>query len=287
MRKSIIFIALFVSTTLPALSQPIQTTEITEDVLVVHGGGGNITAVRTDDGIVVVDSFISPEAATEARTLIEKHFPDATIRYLVNTHHHSDHVGGNQTFKDVAIIGHRNLERGMMRDRAGARTESEQHVPTPPTVQISSTTTIKLGGKTFEILHFGTGHTDSDLVIVDRQDKLLILGDLLFVRKCYIMNPGSDVKNWIATLDKLMVRSDQYQYVVPGHGAVVTDASALKQLQDYLVNLWKAVTDAHRKGLTLEEAKQEIRLEEYAEYEDYDRLALDVEVCWRQIIARR
>lgn len=279
----IFLIVLFLATALSALSQPIQTTEITDDVIVVHGGGGNITAVRTDDGILVTDSFISPEAAREARDLIEKHFPDATIRYLVNTHHHSDHVGGNQCFKDVAIVGHRNLERGMMRERAAAKAESEDYVATPPAVQISANTTIKLGGKTFEILHFGTGHTDNDLVVLDRQDKLLIMGDLLFVRKCYIMNSGSDVKNWIATLDKLMIRSDRYQYVVPGHGAVVTDASALKQLQDYLVDLWTAVTDAHRKGLTLEEAKQEIRLEEYAEYGDYDQLGLDIEVCWRQV----
>lgn len=283
MKKTIVLSTLFLATALAALCQPIQTTEITDDVIVVHGGGGNITAVRTDDGIVVIDSFISPQAAREARDLIEKHFPDTPIRYLVNTHYHADHVGGNQCFKDVAIVGHSNLERRMMRDHAETKAESDEYVPTPPTLQISSNTTIKLGGKTFEILHFGTGHTDNDLVVLDRQDKLLILGDLLFVRKCYVMNSGSDVKNWIATLDKLMIRSDQYQYVVPGHGAVVTDASALKQLQDYLVALWTAVTEAHRKGLTLEQAKQEIRLEEYADFEDYDRMGLDIEVCWRQI----
>jgi glyoxylase-like metal-dependent hydrolase (beta-lactamase superfamily II) len=109
------------------------------------------------------------------------------------------------------------------------------------------------------------------------------MGDLLFVRKCYIMNAGSDVKNWIATLDKLMMRSDRFNYVVPGHGAVVTDASALKELQDYLIDLWNAVTEARRKNLTLEQAKQEIRLEEYADFEDYDRMALDVEACWHQV----
>ncbi len=64
---------------------------------------------------------------------------------------------------------------------------------------------------------------------------------------------------------------------------MVADASALKHLQDYLIDLWKAVTDARRKNLTLEQAKQEIRLEKYADFEDYDRMALDIEACWQQV----
>ena len=114
----------------------------------------------------------------------------------------------------------------------------------PLTFQITSDVILKLGGKTFEILYFGTAHTNNDLVVLDRESRLLIMGDLLCHRKCYIMSPESDATNWIALLEKLIERSTEYEYVIPGHGGVVANVNALMEQRDYLKNLCNAVKNA-------------------------------------------
>ena len=316
-------------------AQNIKVTQITGDVIVLHAGviddisvvrevGANMTAIRTDEGLIVIESFTSSEAATKARKMIEDHFPGLPIKYLINTHHHADHIRGNQYFSDAVIIAHKNLEKYQMDEYKNlvqkyghhdqkikeieadikkekdkpvqmkklkedlefwkmAKSFMEEYSPTPPDVHITSDTILKLGGKTFEILYFGTAHTDNDIVILDKEDRVLIMGDLLFYRKCYIMNPASDVPNWITILEKLMKKSSEYDYVIPGHGGVKLKVDALKEQHDYLIDLCSAVKNAKQKNLNLEQAKDTIKLEQYSEYMDYDRINRDIEVVWQQI----
>lgn len=278
---------------LAAASPELQVTRVTDQVIVVHGGGGNVTAVRTTSGILMTDSFISPRAGQEARTLIETHFPSLPIKYLVNTHHHFDHIAGNQHFRDAVIIAHMNIAKRMDKYRAELAAQHEDDgtlspaladfVPTDPSLLISSDILIHLGGKTFEILHFGNAHTDNDLVVLDREDRLLIMGDLLCPGKSYVLGTGSNTRGWIALLDGLIGRSDEYDLVVAGHGAVVVDVSALAGQREYLLDLWNAVTDAHTRGLTLEQAKRAINLEKYKDNIKYDKIGLDIEACWDQM----
>jgi glyoxylase-like metal-dependent hydrolase (beta-lactamase superfamily II) len=289
----VLLLILSLPATLAAASPELQVTRVTNQVIVVHGGGGNVTAVRTTSGILMTDSFISPGAGQEARRLIETHFQSLPIKYLVNTHHHFDHIAGNQHFRDAVIIAHVNIVKHMDKYRAELSEEHEDDgtlspaladfVPTDPSILISSDILIHLGGKTFEILHFGNAHTDNDLVVLDREDKLLIMGDLLCPGKSYILGPGSDTRGWIALLDELIARSNEYELVVAGHGAVVVDVSALDGQREYLIDLWNAVTDAHTRGLTLEQAKRAIDLEKYKNNIKYDKIGLDIEACWNQM----
>ncbi|UCH89231.1 MAG: MBL fold metallo-hydrolase [Thermoplasmata archaeon] len=324
-KKKTIGLLIIIAVATPVKARDIEATRITQDVIVIHGGGGNTTVARTDSGIIVVDSFVSPQAAREAKDIIIKYFPDIPIKYLINTHYHSDHVRGNQHFRDALIIGHANLEKHMMDDydqlikkygsydekimelenrinevtvETGeaahklkedslflkeAKTFLEEFIPTPPSLHITSDSILTIGGKIFEILYFGTAHTDNDLVILSREDQLLIMVDLLFHRNCYIINSTSDVKNWISILDKMIKRSAEYKYVIPGHGAVVVDANALVEQRDYLNIIWNTVTDARHRGLTLDQIKKEIKLDGYKEFIDYDKIGLDIEACWHQL----
>jgi glyoxylase-like metal-dependent hydrolase (beta-lactamase superfamily II) len=336
----IISFILFVMLPFTLLGQNIKITKISDDIIVLHPAeprnlsvirevGGTMVAIHTTGGIVVFDSFTSLQAGTEARNLIEKYFPNVPIKYLINTHHHADHVRGNQCFRDACIIGHRNVERYMLEDHErlmnkyghfdskidslsnllskknyssdserknieenlalwrGAKAFLEPYVPTPPSFQISSNTILKFGGKTFEILFFGIAHTDNDLVVLDKEDRLLIMGDLFCYRKCYIMGLQSDAENWISLLDQLIDRKDEYDYVIPGHGGVVENVDALIEQRDYLKNICEVVVNARQKGLTLGKAKESICFEQYNEYIMYDRIGLDVEAYWQQLEKRR
>ena len=278
MKKIIRLTILMFTTPWILKAQDIQVTRITGDVIVLHPRvvndisimrrvGGNVVAVRTDSGIVVIDSFTSPEMGNDARDLIRNHFPNLPIKYLINTHHHSDHIGGNASFGDACIIGHKNMM---------------DHGAIPLSIQISSNAFLKLGGKTFEILHFGTAHTNNDLVVLDREDRLLVMGDLLCYRKCYIMNPESDAINWIRLLDTLISRSDEYDFVIPGHCEIALHVDALIEQHDYLSGLCDAVKLARLRNLSLEQAKEAIRLEQYQTYMMYERLGDDIEAYWKQ-----
>ena len=277
--KHIIYILFILMIPSVLSGQDIQVTRISNDVIVLHPRiiddinvirkvGGNMTAIRTDSGIVVVDSFISPEAGAQARRQIENHFPNLPIKYLINTHHHADHVRGNDSFSEACVIAHANLT---------------SHSTIFPTLKIASDYAFSLGGKIFEIRYFGSAHTDNDLVLLDRADKLLIMGDLLCHRKCRILGSLSNAENWIALLDNLIRQSGDYEYVIPGHGGVVLNGDALVEQRNYLKDLCNAVQNARKIDMTLEEAKNEIRLEKYKSYTMLDQIEDDIEAYWHQI----
>jgi glyoxylase-like metal-dependent hydrolase (beta-lactamase superfamily II) len=324
-RKITACLVLLSLSAMPIRAQDIQVDTIADDVIVVHEGLVKLTAVRTDVGIVVIDTFFELESAQKARHLILEAFPGLPITYVINTHHHADHVRGNQYFKEAAIIAHVEVERYMQEDYErlknkyghyreklselkgqlenredqndqdsqklkedielweGARAFLEEYELTLPSIQITSSAVLRFGNKTFDILYDGTAHTTNDMVVLDREDSVLVMGDLLFYRKSYIMNRGSDILNWIEILDGLIARQDEYTTVISGHGGVVQDVEALVEQRDYLKNIYGYVTNARQKGLSLAQAQEELAFDQYKDYIDYDRIGSDVEACWYQL----
>lgn len=108
MKNAILATAMLCTLTAILPAQEITSQKLQGDVLVVTGGGGNITAYDTGDGLLIVDTFLSPSSGKAARAEIEKNFPGTAIRYVINTHYHWDHTFGNQVFKDALIVAHIN-----------------------------------------------------------------------------------------------------------------------------------------------------------------------------------
>lgn len=305
----------------PATAQEITEHRLSDEVIVMEGRGGNMTVVETEAGLVVLDTFMTPASARKARKKIEA-FSNKPIRYVINTHHHADHCFGNQVYSDAVIIGFKNfVERVQTRygkdiikaiknqiselesklDAAEAGSEDAKKIEgllessrqelddfgdfvlTPPDLSLEGGATILLGGKTIKILHFGRGHTDTDLVIFVPEEGLLVMGDLLWNRRIsYIDAVESDPLNWMRTLGELIKNCSSAKHVVPGHSHV-SGIELLSTQRTYLENLWNAVKTARETGLTLEQAKQEIKLEQYKDYMYYDRgaLQLSIENCWK------
>ena len=320
--KFLIFLLLCCFINIPLKAQNLKITQITNDVIVLHIGFVKVTAIRTDSGIVITDSFLELDDAKAGRKMIQNYFPGLPVKYLINTHHHSDHVRGNQYFNDAVIIGHKKMVKYVMAEHKRllkkyknydekitdlktriqkvndsdleklkkelanweeAKIFLEKYTPTPPAIQITSDIDIHLGGKTFEILHFGPAHTTNDIVILDKVDRVLIMGDLLCYKKCYVMNSESDILNWMSLLEKLLERAAEYDHVISGHGGISFGADALIVQKEYLENVYAKVSNAREKGLTLTEAQKELQFEEYKEYMQYNRMALDIEALWQQL----
>jgi cyclase len=199
--------------------------------LVRSVGSGNITVFISDDAVLLVDSKLTNEfdkAAALIRTVTDK-----PIRYLINTHFHPDHTGGNAGFAALgaAIIATVNTR---------ARLAKTQQLGLP-VITFDDHMDVYFGGKTLKLYYFGRGHTDGDLVIYIPEEKLILPGDLFAgwgpSIRLIDYNGGGSLAQWPATLDKVMALP--FDTVIPGHSGVTDRA----HMQAYL--------DENRKMLEL------------------------------------
>ncbi len=134
-------------------------------------------------------------------------------------------------------------------------------MPTPPTTTLSERMTLFRGGIEIQLLYFGRGHTGGDVVVYLPAERILMTGDLLLAGVPY-MGDGFPV-DWVETLEGL--KSLDVDLVVPGHGPPFSDLDRIDSLQEYLRDLWEKASDAHARGLTVQEASEQIDMTNHAD----------------------
>ena len=217
----------------------IKTTDLGDKVFMLEGQGGNITVAVADDGIIMVDGQYAPlhdkiKAAIEA---ISK----APVKYLINTHYHGDHTGGNELFaKDgVTILAEINvrkrLEAGTTNGLTGAKTP-----PAPADALPSKTYTkifkIRLKGRVADLTHIDNAHTDGDTYVWFKTANVLSTGDT-FTNGRYPnidFANGGNIKGMIAATDAYLKLTNAKSRIVPGHGPLA-DRAVLTEYRTMLV----------------------------------------------------
>lgn len=229
-----------------------------------HKAGSNAGFVIGDDGVLVVDAFFTVDAARALVGEIHRLTPKP-IRYVVNTHYHLDHTGGDQALRDAGavIIAHRNV-RGWVRTEnvhlLGAQITPEfkaEIAALPlPDVTIDKDLAVWLGSRKV-VIRTVLGHTGGDLTIFVPDAKVLFTGDMLWRKIPPNLIDGS-VKEWAATDADFEHMPDAARTVfVPGHG----DVANLKDVEDfraYLLDLRRLVTEGRKAGLKDEEVAQAV-----------------------------
>jgi len=202
--------------------RPALTIEkVTENLWIIVGNGGNVAVMPTTEGVVVVDDKFAEDAPAILARI--KTITDKPVRYVLNTHHHGDHTGGNAAMlaANAEIILSRNARANMVTGNQ----------PGLPHLTFSDEQQVFLGGKQVVAKYLGRGHTNGDAVIYFPAERALHTGDLFVTPGapfCDTANGGS-IKDWDATIQKVL----QYDFdiVIPGHGPVSKKADLVKWVQ--------------------------------------------------------
>jgi glyoxylase-like metal-dependent hydrolase (beta-lactamase superfamily II) len=228
--------------------------KVAGEVYCLSGGGGNIGILKANDALLVIDASYA-RTANLIMDEIRKLSP-LPIRYLINTHYHGDHTGGNAIIgKGAEIISHTNCKATQ---EANMKPEERADAAGLPQKTFDKDMILELGKETIRLIHFGPAHTSGDTVVVFDQAQVIHTGDLFFHgMPPYIdVNNGSNTQNWITTIGKLAEKYPDFK-VIPGHGPVTTMKDYVK-FAEYLRYLRKEVAAAIKAGKTKEQAVESI-----------------------------
>ena len=212
----------------------------------------NAGFVIGDDGVAVIDTFANSGAATHLLSEIRRR-TKLPVKFVVNTHHHPDHVAGNRIFANAGatVIAHVNVRRWIHAENLrllgdAPRPELKTFVEslTAPTVVYADAMTLHLGAREILVRSY-PGHTGGDSVVVIPDASVAFGGDLLWQNAVPNMVDAS-ARVWMETLDAMAKNGAGFTFV-PGHGDIGT-ASEVLAFRDYLATLNKLVADARMQG---------------------------------------
>ena len=277
-RASLLAVSLLLSWSLAAAQEQdfskvqMKVTKVAGNVYMLEGAGGNIGASVGDDGIVIVDDQYAPLAEKIQAAL--KSITDKPVRFIINTHYHGDHTGGNAYFqKQAPIIAHDNV-RKRLESGGSAGNGGSIHMDAKPAakealpiITFDHDVTVHLNGEDIRALFFPAGHTDGDSIIFFPKSNVVHMGDdfVTYGFPFIDVDSGGSINGMIDGVERVIAQVPPDVKIIPGHGPV----SSLDDVRAYLTML-KATRDvvqnAMKDGKTLDQMKQEKLLAPWKKY---------------------
>lgn len=270
------------------LQQPAyKITMLRNDVGIFTERGGTIAFCLSKKGIAVVDTQF-PDTSKHFIEELKKS-SDKPIQYLINTHHHGDHTGGNISFKDLTehVVGHENCLSNYKRVAAEQHSEDKQLFQN---ITFSDTWKARLGKESIKAHYLGAAHTSGDALIHFEHANIVHVGDLMFNRIYPVVDKkaGASFKNWINVLDKAQSTFDKDTLFVFGHGShnqVTGGKEDLKGLQNYITQLLDQVGAAIKQGKSKEEILQITSINNVGEWKDeFKLIKSNLEAAYTELI---
>lgn len=236
----------------------IKTAKVAGNVYVLYGAGGNIGVTLGDDGVAIVDDQFAP-LSEKIHAALAKLSPKPP-RFLINTHWHPDHTGGNALFSDTAaILAHENVRRRLM---AGANMMGMEIKPALaaalPVVTFREGVSLWWNGEEVRAIHPGPGHTDGDTVVWFTRSNVVHFGDdfVTYGFPFVDLMSGGSVVGLVKSLDVILGMVPADAKAIPGHGEVATVAE-VRKFRSALEEMVEIVRKGLAAGKSVEQLQKE------------------------------
>ena len=234
----------------------IQTEKVADNVFMLIGAGGNLGVSAGKDCVFIIDTSYAPltNKIKAAITTVS----DKSIQYVVNTHWHQDHIGGNENFvkAGAVVVAHENVHK---------RLSTEQFIeflkktipPLPesalPVITFSQDLTFHLNGNEIFVFHIERAHTDGDAIVHFKKSNVIHMGDIYFngMYPFIDLSAGGSINGMISAVKRVLLLCDRNTKVIPGHGHL-SDKAELEEYLKMLVALRDRITREIKAGKTLD-----------------------------------
>ncbi len=235
----------------------IKTEKVADNIYVLYGSGGNIGLAVGEDYAYLIDDQFAPLSEKIKAAVLQ--VTDKPIKFLVNTHWHGDHVGGNENFavSGTTIVAHEAVRQRMstIQDRGNGRIMQPSPIKALPEITFTEKLTIHLDStQTMHVMHVNPSHTDGDSYIYFPESNVIHMGDN-FSNGGYPyidINSGGDIDGLVSNHSMVLDMLDDETRIIPGHGAV-TDKARLAAYADMIRVIRDRVRNAKNIGNSLEE----------------------------------
>jgi glyoxylase-like metal-dependent hydrolase (beta-lactamase superfamily II) len=245
----------------------IKTTHVRGSIYMLEGAGGNIGVSVGDDGILIVDDQYAP-LADKIRAALAK-LGDGKLQFILNTHWHGDHTGGNVKFgPEAPIIAHHNVRRRMA---AGQELLGRQVEPAPgealPVITFDDSLTVHFNGEIIRMVHFPRGHTDGDSVVYFDKSNVVHMGDDLWTARFPFvdLSSGGSVLGLERNMRQVLEDLPKDAILIPGHGPL-SKREDLEEYQKMLADSIELVRKKTEQGKSLEDIQKEGVPEAWADW---------------------
>jgi len=232
----------------------VKTTDLGRNTYMLEGAGGNVTIAVGTDGVIMVDAQFAP-MHNNLKAAIAK-VTNQPVKYLINTHYHGDHTGGNAAFakEGAIIVAHQNLKDRLANPPAGANGQTPAAAPPEalPKQMYTDKTTVSTGGRTAQLTHIAA-HTDTDTVVYFPDANVLAVGDTGGPNRYPNIALGGSIAGMISGVDTYLKIGNAQTKIVPGHGPLSTKAD-FQAYHDMLVKMRDRVAKLKSEGKTADQA---------------------------------
>lgn len=234
----------------------IETVEVRDSVHVLYGRGGNIGVFSGEDGVILIDDQYAPLTDRVREAVDSIH--SGSIRFVLNTHWHGDHTGGNENLGQAGaiIVAHDNVRQRMSTDQFMAafdRTVAASPDTALPVVTFNDTVTFHWNNDTVTVEHTPQAHTDGDSIVHFEKADVLHMGDTFFNSGYPFVDRGSGgtIQGLIAAAERGLELAGESTAIIPGHGEL-TDRAGLQRYHRMLTTITERVRARMSQGQSLE-----------------------------------
>ena len=232
----------------------IEATQVADNIYMLTGSGGNIGVIIGEDGTFIIDDQFAP--LTEKITAKIAELTDNPVKFVINTHWHGDHTGGNENFGKAGalIVAHDNVRVRMSAKQLEEAINNTDASKALPVVTFAEDVTFHINDETVHAFHLEHAHTDGDAIIHFKNANVFHMGDTFFAgRFPYIdLDSGGSIDGMISTANRVLSLTDENTKIIPGHGPLSTPAD-LKEYRDVMMKVRAKIMIMVRENKSLEE----------------------------------